>query len=187
MIRQTLILVATTCLALSSTAYGAAIITVRQIGSDVVITGSGTMNITGMNPIFSAAGWTSPSNGNTSARVGGGGVVRAFNYHTGPSSFGPASGVFANIVSGDQFGVTTFNSRFFVPDDYISGSLLFGTAIHQNTTLTDMGMNEGVYTFGWGSAANADTLTVDIAIPEPSSLALLAGASLLMLRRRHTC
>lgn len=178
------ILVVLIAIAMPGLAHAAAIITVRQVGPDVVLTGSGTMDITGVSQLLQS-NWVLPGNGNTSARVGGGGNAWAFSYATGPSSFGPPGGTSANSVSGDMFGVTPFNGRFFVPADYVSGTPLFGTAIHQNRTLAGMGMDEGIYTFSWGSGANTDTLTVDIAIPEPASMSLLALGGLLLARRRQ--
>ncbi len=70
-----------------------------------------------------------------------------------------------------------------VPPGYTSGDPLSGTATWPGTTFAGLGLTPGIYTWTWGSGADADSFVVDIGvplvtpIPEPSTL-LVAGMAL---------
>jgi hypothetical protein len=66
-----------------------------------------------------------------------------------------------------------------VPDGYVSGSALSGTAIWDAFTIASLGLTPGTYTYTWGTGAHTDNFTINIgAVPEPSSL-VMAGAAML--------
>jgi hypothetical protein len=74
-----------------------------------------------------------------------------------------------------------------------SGDSIHNTATWDNTTIRGLGLTPGTYIWTWGSGTTADFVEVDIpsptAVPEPSSLTLLAPGALGLLgygiRRRR--
>ncbi len=153
-------------------------ITIEQVGSNVVLTGSGSLNITGL----SFAGTFTVGSG-----VGGAGAlafvgptfatVDDYSGLTGPSSFGSGVFTFASSGSGDLFGAyyEASGSILEVPKGYVSGSILSGTATFAHKTLSELGLTNGTYTFNLPN----DSLTVQIgpaatAVPEPSTAIVAA-------------
>lgn len=165
------------------------VITVEQVGANVVTTGSGTLNLASLSG-------DGPTSDNAkiepfSADVIVGITSAGIDFYrgiTGPSSFGTGGLVEATGGSGDTFGLDSI--FLIVPDGYQSGGKLFGTSYYENTTLAALGVTPGSYTWTWGTGADADFLTVNItSVPEPSTLALagVAGAiglGAVRLRRR---
>ena len=72
-----------------------------------------------------------------------------------------------------------------MPQGYVSGTDLgISTDTWNNQTLSSLGLTPGTYTWTWGTAPHADSLALQITVPEPASFSLLAIAGLAMLRRR---
>ena len=74
------------------------------------------------------------------------------------------------------------NDRYLlVPPGYVSGSPLTTSSTYDGATFASLSFTPGIYTWTWGSGANADSLTITSAIvPEPSAWVLaLGGAGLL--------
>lgn len=153
------------------------VITVYQSGSNVVATGSGTINTAGLTVTSSgtAVGHVNPSNGTiylgpaTSTNDYQGTTV------SGPSSFG--SGTLANASSGSGpiVGVNPSNHRILLPQSYVSGAQLSDSSQWNSTTLSGLGLTVGIYTYTWGAGDNADSMVVDI--EGPASLSISATHS----------
>ena len=94
---------------------------------------------------------------------------------SGPANFGAGVRTAASGGTGDAFVLNAFTEVLFVPRDYVSGSSLSGSATFVNATLASLGITPGTYVYSWGSGANADTFTIDVAptVPEPSTWALM--------------
>jgi hypothetical protein len=171
-----------------STARAAYIINILQVGPDVVGTGSGSANTTGMtfnnsptstshiDPVFLGGVTLGPTVGT---------VVDGYLGVTGPSSFG--SGVHVSATSGSGPAIGFGVSTLFVPQGYVSGAVLApSSATWSNHTFSNLGITPGTYNYHWGSGVNADTLTLQIGpVPEPASAGVLAIAGIAMLRRRR--
>lgn len=172
------------------------VVTLEQVGLNVVATGSGPIDLTGLtfaftNPLVpgidGGAGliFTGPAFVNSD-------VYSAIN---GPTSFGPPNiGEFVSQeASGDVVGVCATEcsnvSTLIVPHLYVSDSPLSSTATYNNQTFANMGVTPGTYEWTWGTGANQN-FTLDIktaAVPEPSNLLLLAlplGLVMLLAARR---
>ena len=156
------------------------IIDINQVGSDVVATGSGTIDLTGLTPGATTAvavGTVTP----TLARIIEGPDSSTgedtYTGAMGPRSFGPGGRITnASPGSGDLFGVQGTGDGFIlVPHGYVSGTMLSATDTYGGQTFSSLGLTPGTYTYHWGTGVHADSLTVQIgpaaAVPEPSTLA----------------
>ncbi len=182
-------------LATAPKADAAFIVTIEQVGANVVVTGSGTIDLSGLAPYggygdFGAA--IAPSQGTITIGSTNFDAVNLYTGFNGPSIFGPGGVTVASSGSGDKVAIAELSNQLAVPSGYVSGSALTDSSTYDNTTLAALGVTDGTYTWTWGSGADVDSFTLDIgplAVPEPASFALL-GAGLIglafTLRRRAT-
>jgi hypothetical protein len=178
---------------LSGTAQADVIINIDQVGSDVVATGTGTINLTDLGGADSGANGAGLQ-ANNSTLIMGPTHGTAFEEATitGPTSFGPG-GVAPDPTTGtgDIFGIYEPLGYLVVPHNYSSGTFLSATDTYSGATFSSLGLTPGTYTWNWGTGANADFLTVNIgtaSVPEPASLVMLgtgAAAVLGYVRRRR--
>ncbi|WP_213771265.1 PEPxxWA-CTERM sorting domain-containing protein [Bradyrhizobium sp. dw_78] len=181
-----------------SDARAAAVITIDQVGSDVIATGSGTINLTDL-PIIGedseSANVSKEGGASTILALGGMGSTKGSltSLVAGPSSFGNPSGLyFASSASGDHFGILEGRpgAQLILPSNYVSGTALSDTTIWDNMTLAGLGFTDGAYVWTWGTGVNADSLTLEIgAVPEPSTWAMMilgfCGLGFMAYRHRH--
>jgi hypothetical protein len=159
------------------------ILTLDQVGPNVVATGSGTVDTADLmlNNTTTTSADIFPALGILLV----GASTPADFYSVSPFfSFGSGSGGFASSAIGDFFGTRLGFGRLSsgtiaVPADYVSGMFLSGTATWDNTTIAALGATPGTYTLTWGEGAHADSLRL-IVTPEPSTLGLL-GTGLISL------
>jgi hypothetical protein len=175
----------------TSATQGAATIDAVQTGGDVVFAGSGTLNLAAFTFLqdqedFSRINPTTPI-----VIVGPNTQVAADFYDSptnfsNPSDFGTGGDTFADSGAGDLFGFRAASGVLVVPDNYVSGDPLSGSATYTGETFASLGMDVGTYVWSWGESATADSLTLNV-VPEPSSVLLLglSLASLGVLTRRR--
>ena len=173
---------------LQGTADAGVVIDVSQVGSDVVATGSGSLDLTGLSLTVTVPLSTTldPIGGVIIIGPSPGGSFDGYSGFQGPSSFGPGGQTFPSEGTGDLMGVDNFDGNIQVPAGYVSGTPLAGSSTFDNTTIAGLGLTPGTYTYTWSS----DSLTVVVAsVPEPSSLAMAgmaAAAGLIAARRRRS-
>ncbi len=150
----------------------AGIISIQEVGSDVVVTGSGSFDTTGL--MTPSIDFPAPAHLIPDAAVvvlGGPSALglEAYADVTGPAAWGPASELFfASSGTGLRFGVQGFRAPgggrafLFVPQDYVSGDFLSGTSTYSGQSFATLSLTEGTYVYTWGTGANADSLTVQI-------------------------
>ena len=139
-------------------------VTITQVGNDVVWSGSGSFNLTAL---------TSAGPGGTVGGYNSGQAIWAIGPNTSvdtysgtityPFIFGTSSvGVTSN--TGSTFGILPGGSGrlLYVPSGYVSNTNISGTSTYTNTTIAGAGLTPGVYTWSWGSGANASTLVMTI-------------------------
>src|SRR6266480_5329036 len=134
------------------------IVTLQQVGPNVVATGSGVINLTGLtffqagsqNPLIrpdgsGAAIFTGPTSSN----------VDIYFEPNGPMSFGSNPFVLS-ARSGDMVGIAAgFEGTVLtVPTGYVSGTALSDMAVYSGRTLASLGVTPGTYVWTWGTGAN---------------------------------
>jgi hypothetical protein len=167
-------------------------ITVEQMGSNVVWTGSGAINLTGLN--FIGPGIVVGSGINPALAVINMVPGNADTYAgiTGPTSFGVGSASFASSFSGDVFARNA-NGLLFLPVGYVSGNALSDSMTFNNATFASLGVTPGTYMWSWGTGLPNQNFTLTIGrvgVPDGGTTVSLLGCALLglaALRRKLGC
>ncbi|HTE88801.1 MAG TPA: hypothetical protein VK639_07615 [Terriglobales bacterium] len=164
-------------------------VTLQQVGPDVVATGSGAIDLTGLtfsqsfsinpgiNPHWrSAQGASFILTGPTSSSI---------NFYfgaTGPTSFGGGHERSASSGSGDMVGITADfwgDAHVIVPTGYVSGTALSDTATYSGKTFAQLGVTPGTYVWKWGTGANQNfTLKTLPAIPPATNITSISTRAL---------
>jgi len=143
-------------------------VSIAEVGFDVVMTISGTLNINDLTLVESGAG---------PFMVGGMGVSTATfvsgadgNYYdiysgftTTATSFGSGAGFTSDLNSGDIFGVIinmTPPYTLIVPTGYVSGTEITSSQTFNDRSFATMGLVEDTYSYTWGTGANAESINV---------------------------
>ena len=152
----------------SSGSTASYIVTIKEVGSNIVMAGSGTLNIDGLTLV---AGATGPMGGagigiNSATFVLGanGGYYDQYSgILTNPSNFGTGGGNGASTSAGDIVGLV-YNGApphlLVVPVGYTSGSYLTSSQTFNSQTFTSLGLVAGTYSYTWGTGSNAEILSV---------------------------
>ena len=168
----------------ASVSHAAIVITIQQVGANVVETGIGSANLSALtfaaSDSFRGAVFPAATSGVSQAIVGPSSnqPVSLFSGVSGPTSYGTGPGTAASSGTGSTFGFWANGADLVVPAGYVSGAALSGSATFNGATFASLGMNTGTFTYTWGSGATADSLTLQVgpvaaAVPEPGSA--LAG------------
>jgi VPDSG-CTERM motif len=165
-------------------------VTLEQVGSNVVATGSGAFNLTGLTFQNNFNDAPPQIQANFSLLITGPGGANQSQYvgFTGPTNFGSGDLVMADTGSGDGVGIVGSGSNTFliVPQGYISGTALSSSATWNNTTLASLGVTPGIYVWIWGEGAgqNFDLEIGSLGVPgvpDGGSTVSLLGVALLGL------
>ena len=167
------------------------IATINQVGTSVVGTGSGTVDLAGLTFLGSGslAAGVNPS---IAAFNAGSGAYDDYSGVSGPTSFGSGGVTFASSTGGNAVGIAGHDGELFVPQGYVSGAALSGTSTYAGATLLSLGVTPGTYTWTWGTGVHADSFTINagVGVPDAGSTVSLLGCALLglaALRRKLSC
>lgn len=179
----------------ASWSHAAFTLNFQQVGSDVVATGSGTLNTSALSsgiPLFhlgpgvdASAATASAGSENFPAQI----EVATYSGIAGPSGFGSGADFVASTSSGDDVALNPFGDSIGVPFSYASGAALSDTTTWTGETIAGLGITPGTYTWTWGTGATADSFTISAGttVPEPASCAALGiPIALALLRRRRS-
>jgi hypothetical protein len=168
-------------------------ITLKQVGSNVVVTGSGAINLTGLTFVsggFVATGSMGPSIALLAVADGTG--LSQYTGFSGPSSFGPGTTIInASSDSGDSvsiIGAVVFpGPGIFLPAGYVSGTALSDSSTYNNATFASLGVTPGTYIWSWGTGLANQNFTLQIgpvpgpSVPDGASTVSLLGFALVGL------
>ena len=173
-------------------------VTLDQVGANVVATGSGPINLTGLTFTGSSVSngiLITPSFGEIA--TGPSGVflnTDSYTGFTGPSSFGSGDLIFPNTGSGDLVGIHPIADFMEVPQGYVSGNALSSSMTFNNATFASLGVRQGTFVWSWGTGLPNQnfTLIIGSGVPTPDggSTVSLLGCALLGLaglRRKLGC
>ena len=156
------------------------VLTLEEVGSNVVANGSGSIDLTGLalgpsgQHVFPqmSPGLSEIFTGATTLPE-----VDVYGGTSGPSSFGSGSQTIASTGSGDMVGISEGSTALAVPSGYVSGSPLSDTSTYANQTFAKLGLTPGVYEWAWGPGTDQNfTLHIElgvVAAPEPSTWAMM--------------
>ena len=138
-----------------SPAWAGYTVTLQQVGSNVVATGSGAIDLTGLTLRFPAVlvPFVYPSAASIitgdSTRLG----AEFMGTISGPANFGSGGLIYADSGTGDLAGVSLSPSLdvIFVPDGYTNDTFLSDSATYVNATFSSLGVTPGTYEWTWGT------------------------------------
>ena len=173
----------------ASPTQAALIVTMEEVGAHVLVSGSGTANLTDLNLVLNASALAVVGSGVfLGADPSQAFAVDVYEELSGPHLL-PGVSTIASSGTGDRFGVLS-PFRLVVPDGYVSGAPLSATSVYAGATLASLGITPGTYVWTWGTGANADSFTLQVgpaSVPEPISLTLLGvGLAGVAMRRQRT-
>ena len=169
------------------------IVTVQEVGANVVATGTGAIDLTGLTPRFTAVLspliWPSLPGIITGAPGTG---EEWMGTISGQPNFGSGGITSADSGFGQLAGIATSPSLdvIFVPFGYGNDTLLSDSATYNNATFATLGVTPGTYEWTWGTGENQNfTLQIGSVPDVGSTLPLLGFASLglVALRRKLRC
>ena len=168
------------------------ILTLQQVGLNVLATGSGPIDLTGLTGGSSVAVDPRITGSSAFIRTGAfGSTADSYTGFTGPTNFGSGFGTSASSGSGNPVGVAGQAGFILVPKGYVSDNALSDTSIYNNTTLSSLGVTPGTYVWSWGTGLD-QKFTLEVraaAVPDSGSTFGLLFLSLIGLfglnRLRH--
>ncbi len=162
-------------------------ITLEQVGSNVVATGSGPIDLTGLTFRFEGIAngiGIGPDRGTIQTGVNFA-IADVYIGFTGPTSFGPGPGALANTSSGDLVSIDNISQQIAVPHGYVSGAALSDSMTFNNATFASLGVTPGTYVWTWGTGLENQNFTLVIpgsaAVPDGGSTVSLLSCALLGL------
>lgn len=155
-------------------AQSAVSFTFAQVGNDVVLTGTGSLNLAGAQIACCGGQDGYLNSGSAGLAVGGPFGNVSFIYLTGRDArFGTGGYINGTPDAGDRIGMNAYDGGGYVNvyQGYISGTALSGSTRFANQTLDTLGLIGGRYTYTLPS----DTVTVFVpgGVPEPATWAML--------------
>lgn len=154
------------------------VVTLEQVGPNVVATGSGALDLTGLSYAVTGAGGSGmePS----AAFI----ITGTYNepddlYRgsiSGPTSFGSGFFDFADrsTATGGIVGIAPVPvgvaPTLYVPGGYVSNSLVSDSATYDSSTFSSLGVTPGTYVWDWGTGPNQNfTLKIGAAAAVPDT------------------
>jgi hypothetical protein len=165
-------------------------LTLNEDGGNLVATVSGSLNTSALtfngNSFWN--GIMSPLEGVLIVGPTGTGsvTVALWNLQFNDSAFGlNTMNLPPNSFSSDVAGIDLSHDRVMVPNGYVSGTELTGSATWNSQSFSSQNINQGTYTATYNDGTDSVVLQVG-AIPEPGSALLIGCAGLLIAGYRRS-
>jgi hypothetical protein len=170
------------------------VVDLTQQGANVIATGSGPIDLSGLTFSSPALSFAAISPNIAEITTGPTAFTETDLYtgFSGPLNFGAGSITRdASSGSGGSVGIDGgLLHELAVPQGYVSGAALSDTSTYLNASFASLGVTPGVYEWTWGTGGANQNFTLDIAaatVPEPATWATLligfAGLGLLGYRK----
>ena len=170
-------------------------ITLEQMGANVVATGSGAINLTGLTLETTGQDFVALMQASTGLieTAGNGDVYGGF---TGPTSFGNGGSFAPNTSSGDFAGIDGAGGNLGVPAGYVSNTALSDSMTFNSATFASLGVTPGTYVWTWGTGLPNQNFKLVIGsvggpgVPDGGWTVSLLGCALVglaALRRKLLC
>ncbi len=173
-------------------AHAGVAVGVEQVGADVVVSGSGVLDLSSWT-YLNTVGQPPGIHPGMAIQIGTGAQSTDLYYQpsgfTGPSSIGPGLGVgFADSGVGAPLGLFWGlpSPAISVPLGYASGDPILGaSAVFGGQTLVSLGLAEGSYTWSWATSdGQGDFFTINV-LPAPGGVCTIGMIAVFGLRRRR--
>ena len=167
------------------------IVTLEQVGSNVVATGSGAFDLSGLTFLNQGLGSPYMAASQGLIQTGSAASTDVYTGFTGPTSFGSGGNVFASTSSGDFVTIVGSSTpkMMMVPQGYVSGHSLSDSMTFNNATFASLGVTPGTYVWSWGTGTNQNFTLKIPSVPDSGSPLGLFFLSLIGLfglnRLRH--
>jgi hypothetical protein len=148
-------------------AHAGYIVTLQQVGTDVVATGNGAIDLTGLTlspNMFLTLSEIVPKSAFIDTGPTSLSAVAGYLGFSGPTSFGSGLLALPNSGSGDIVGIHAASGLLFVPLGYISGAALSDMSTYSGKTFAILGVTPGTYEWTWGTGADQN-FTLDALAP----------------------
>ena len=142
-------------------------LTISEVGSDVVMSVSGTIDLSGLTLVtpslgpFGSGGIGVGSGEFLMVNTSGLSGAAYSGFTTKPSNFGTGGGASSTSSSGDTFGVLEITPGIYsliVPTGYTTGTVISSTQTYSGQTFSSLGLTVGTYTYTWGSGKSFDVV-----------------------------
>jgi hypothetical protein len=122
-------------------AHAVFIADIEQVGSNVVVTGSGSLDLSGLTSVAPKDAIASVEGSTANLFIGQATTVSVDVYSgiSGPSSFGSGLNAFASSGTGPTTGVLGLTGFLDVPSGYVSGTALADSSTYDNATSPVLG------------------------------------------------
>ena len=178
----------------TSPAQAGYVVTLEEVGSDVVAAGNGPIDLTGLtNRGFQSTSGIGMFPLRADLATGFPGNIDIYTGFTGPANFGSGGRTIADSGSGDIVGIFVDEESLVVPAGYVSGTLS-DTATWNGETFSSLGVTPSTYVWSWETERTRTSRCRSVLLLSPSPPALRCSewrsAGLLLAgmtrRTRHT-
>jgi len=138
-------------------------ITILEVSGNVVVTASGSINLSGLTFVALTGGGSAFVNPSAAVIVSSavGFDMDSYGGNSTISNLGSGGFTSASSYSGDDFGIAGAGNEIYVRQGYVSNTPINGTITFNGTNFTTMGFTQGTYTSSWAS----DSVTIQVGLP----------------------
>jgi hypothetical protein len=161
-------------------------VTITEVGSNVVMSASGTVDLSGLTLVSSSVGpfgngGLGISNATFVCGASGSSGSSYSGFTSVPSNFGSGSGLPHSSGTGQAFGVIIDMAPpylLIVPTGYTSGANISSTQTFTGQTLSSLGLTNGTYTYTWSGGSIDVVVGIGLGGPTPTPTPTSTGGGI---------